>query len=337
MALDVNFANGDSKMAQIDPWTTTEQITGQLLKSAGIHRESSYGWSLDFDDEHQSSAGDVYSLNGDDYVLDMIAQMELLPSFRACKNYFIGYSGSGLKPKFLLNPYNNPEVLNKFNVQAILDQELRHPSASMASSKKGSLVDLADGTEVRMRSLSGEAFANIPIGEQRSAVSSVNGNGSPALGLAVSSRLNERYIKSGSVGASGEDKKQLPPRSESATTNTSTEDNGVLLKLSEKSRLNQRYIQSCSDLVPENVLPNKKNRKNLYTRKNDKQHPGNKLKNKRSFSMQELGLASGSSLNIRYFSRDKLHKAASFTEGSEEEDDVELNLRYFNHSFYFIF
>ncbi|OTF72678.1 hypothetical protein BLA29_014164, partial [Euroglyphus maynei] len=59
------------------------------------------------------------------------------------------------------------------------------------------------------------------------------------------------------------------------------------------------------------------NRKNLYTRKGDKQT--DKSLKHRSISMQELGLATNSNLNIRYFSRDKLHKTASLTDNEDSD------------------
>lgn len=42
------------------------------------------GWTVDLDD-----AGDIYSLNGTDYVLDLVAETEIPPAFPVCKSYFL--------------------------------------------------------------------------------------------------------------------------------------------------------------------------------------------------------------------------------------------------------
>lgn len=289
MSVEVNMANGESKHSQVDSWTTAEQVTSEILESSGFHNNL-FGWTLDFYD-----GGDVYSLNGDNYVLDMVSQVELLPSFPASKNYFIGSSCQNRGSRSLLNPFHNPELLNKFNLDGITNQTETNGAVSKRELflKNGAQRQLNQ----KMRSMSGEALTRI-AGDELSSP--------PLAGLAVHSKLNQRYLKNANSIATFTHLEQ---------SEETPADEG--LKLSEKSRLNQRYISNKQDIQKKSSNETRQTRKSLYTRKSDKQ---SKLLNQRSMSMQELGLAS-SSLNIRYFSRDKLNKTASLTGGSDNDSD----------------
>ncbi|OTF76096.1 hypothetical protein BLA29_008958, partial [Euroglyphus maynei] len=119
-SIELNMANGDQKLCQIDSWSTAEQVTTELLKSIGFQNNHT-GWSVDFEDNY----GDIYSLNGDDYVLDMVSQIELYPRFPSSINYFIGCSGQTRmngNSRNTINPAHNPDLINKFNVREILEQ-----------------------------------------------------------------------------------------------------------------------------------------------------------------------------------------------------------------------
>src|SRR5699024_558110 len=93
MSVEVGLATGDCKLAQVDSWSTAGQVTGEILQSSGLSPGNCFGWTVDFED-----GGDIFSLNGDGYLLDMVAQMELAPSFPASKNYFIGCGRTGHAP-----------------------------------------------------------------------------------------------------------------------------------------------------------------------------------------------------------------------------------------------
>lgn len=73
---------GDSKYAPIESWTSAESFASEALRAKGLN--SCFGWTVDLDDN-----GDQYGLNGSDYVLDLISQMELPNAFPANKSYFL--------------------------------------------------------------------------------------------------------------------------------------------------------------------------------------------------------------------------------------------------------
>lgn len=298
-SLELNIANGDSKYCQVDPWNTSEQITSELLKSVGFFNNHT-GWSIDFEDNDG-----VYTMNGDDYIFDMVSQMELYPTFPASKNYFIG-CGNQLRSsnKNLLNPFHNPDLVNKFTVDEIINQNLDNklPERIDHSQQKHMFLksNVRHLNQKMLRSMSGETLVR------------TDGDDGTVFGLAMHSKLNERYLKNASSFATFSHLVEEPEQEKCQE-----------LKLSEKSRLNQRYISNHKQL--DTPVMNQKskefrnNRKNLYTRKgSDKQ--SNKLMKQRSISMQELGLAN-SSLNIRYFSRDKLNKTSSLNGGSDNDSD----------------
>ncbi|KAH9517053.1 hypothetical protein DERF_007753 [Dermatophagoides farinae] len=301
-SIELNMANGDQKLCQIDSWSTAEQVTTELLKI--------YNY------------GDIYSLNGDDYVLDMVSQMELCPRFPASINYFIGCSGqtrmNGIRNT--INPAHNPDLINKFNVREILEQNHENKLPNKRDVPHQQHMFLKSNVQRQLnqkmlRSMSGETL-----------VRTDNDDGT-GFGLAVHSKLNERYLKNACSFAAFTHLIEEEP---------SIEQSDQELKLSEKSRLNQRYISNPNQKSSDSQSNQKKskelrnNRKNLYTRKGDKQ--SDKLLKHRSISMQELGLAANSNLNIRYFSRDKLHKTASLTGGSDNEDSDSFHNQPVHHS-----
>ncbi|KAH9423690.1 hypothetical protein DERP_005271 [Dermatophagoides pteronyssinus] len=319
-SIEVNMANGDQKLCQIDSWSTAEQVTTELLKSIGFQNNHN-GWSIDFEDNF----GDIYSLNGDDYILDMISQIELLPQFPSSINYFIGCSSqtrllmmNGTK-NMHIHSAHNPDLINKFNVREIIEQnyENKLPNKQPHHHHHNQHLFLKSNVQRQLnqkllRSMSGETLLRTDNDDDRI-----------GFGLAVHSKLNERYLKNASSFATFTHLIE----EESTATALDQHENEQKLKLSEKSRLNQRYISNLNQKSPISMDMKKSkefrnNRKNLYTRKGDKQSSSSdKLLKQRSISMQELGLAANSNLNIRYFSRDKLHKTASLTGGSDNDND----------------
>lgn len=119
------------------------------------------------------------------------------------------------------------------------------------------------------------------------------------LGLSRKSKLNERYLKNNVSNVSNE------------------------IQLSETSKLNQRYISNKSEVEPKDVeVVFKPKKRNIHSKTSEKK---SKLDNKRSISMQELGLAT-SALNDRYFSGNDLHKTSSLTEGSDSGPEAQNNV-----------
>ena len=73
---------GDNKYASIESWTSAEQFASEALRAKGLN--SCFGWTVDLDDD-----GDQYGLNGNDFVLDAISEIEIPNAFPANKSYFL--------------------------------------------------------------------------------------------------------------------------------------------------------------------------------------------------------------------------------------------------------
>ena len=80
--LSVYTTSGDTKYAPVNSWTSGERFAADLLRAKGL--EDVAGWTVELDDE-----GDIYELNGLDYVLDLISEIEIIPSFPVCKSFFL--------------------------------------------------------------------------------------------------------------------------------------------------------------------------------------------------------------------------------------------------------
>ena len=189
--------------------------------------------------------------------------------------------------------YHDPERINKFVLD--LDESIPVPfnnhfqsedlnSKVIHQSRQHSRSsDMLSESNQRTRSLSRERLTQ---NEDQFMPSEQE------LGLSRKSKLNERYLKN-TVSNEG-------------------------IQLSETSKLNQRYISIKSEERKDIDVNVKSKKRNIHSKTSDKK---SKLDNKRSISMQELGLAS-SALNDRYFSRNDLHKTASLTEGSDSGQEA---------------
>ncbi|RWS29427.1 myosin XV-like protein, partial [Leptotrombidium deliense] len=277
MALKSSFFDGDTKYAAVESWSTCEQFAADALKAKGF--DDPFGWTVDLDD-----SGDIYGLNGNDYVLDVISQMEIPPSFPVCNSYFLNSadrSKSGGKQK-ILSSAHNPERVNKLDIDIGECSSLSNKKSSDSNERsRVSTKKISVNGELRAKSVSrehlignGTAHAN-QVDESENTVI-------PSMNLSRSSRLNQRYLHK-------ETSKDAPN-----------------IKLSATSKLNQRYI--CSQTEP--------------TTNDESKLSESKSLSKRSMSLQELGLAC-SALNDRYFaSRQNLHKTSSLTGDSEHLDQL---------------
>ncbi|CAG2054867.1 unnamed protein product, partial [Timema podura] len=94
MALNVQCADGETLTTAVDSWTTSEELASHVVRERGITECS--GWTVSLADE--SSSTDNLSILvkescGLDYVLDLVAEMELAPAFPVCKNSFLVSGG----------------------------------------------------------------------------------------------------------------------------------------------------------------------------------------------------------------------------------------------------
>ncbi|CAG0891503.1 unnamed protein product [Darwinula stevensoni] len=82
MALEAVFSDGETWYGPVDSWTTGEEFAGTLVRQKGL--KEPFGWSVSIMDAHN-----IYELNGCDYVLDLISEMEIPPAFPVCKGFYL--------------------------------------------------------------------------------------------------------------------------------------------------------------------------------------------------------------------------------------------------------
>jgi len=93
----ISITIGDRKYAPIHSWTTAEAFASEALRAKGLN--STFGWTVDLDDD-----GDEYGLNGNDYVLDLMSEMEIPAGFPANKSYFLVSADRSKQRNDKINP-----------------------------------------------------------------------------------------------------------------------------------------------------------------------------------------------------------------------------------------
>ncbi|KTF89104.1 hypothetical protein cypCar_00017469 [Cyprinus carpio] len=84
MVLQVHCFDGVSFLCPVHSWTNGEGLSGDVLQHRGVSSESRWGWSVLMKEPAQ-----WVELEGHDYVLDLVCDLELLPDFPKQKTYFI--------------------------------------------------------------------------------------------------------------------------------------------------------------------------------------------------------------------------------------------------------
>ncbi|XP_058637959.1 LOW QUALITY PROTEIN: unconventional myosin-XV [Onychostoma macrolepis] len=84
MVLQVHCFDGVSFLCPVHSWTNGEGLAGDILQHRGVSTESRWGWSVLMKEPAQ-----WVELEGHDYVLDLVCDLELLPDFPKQKTYFI--------------------------------------------------------------------------------------------------------------------------------------------------------------------------------------------------------------------------------------------------------
>ncbi|XP_022668747.1 unconventional myosin-XV-like isoform X2 [Varroa destructor] len=67
-------------------WSSGQDFATDMLHARGIEESHSFGWSTDLIEENGNI---VYSLNGADYLMDLISETEIAPGFDTCKSYYL--------------------------------------------------------------------------------------------------------------------------------------------------------------------------------------------------------------------------------------------------------
>ncbi|XP_063236075.1 unconventional myosin-XV [Bacillus rossius redtenbacheri] len=94
MALGSECPDGETRTAAVDSWTTCEDLAAQVVRERGI--AETQGWTVSLADDERGAREAL----GLDYVLDLVAEMELAPAFPACRSSFLvsGRRGAGPSP-----------------------------------------------------------------------------------------------------------------------------------------------------------------------------------------------------------------------------------------------
>ena len=195
MALEAKCADGFTRHAQVESMTTAEEFAGYILSDKGVPETS--GWTVCLDEGDAS-----IELNGGDFVLDAIGEMELPPSFPAPASASSGHflltrdRSRGQLP-LLINtgPHNNPqyryERARSQDRLATEDFGLSHSSAlneRYFGEKEGSRKGKTDGKD--------------KDGNKSRSLDNLLGQDN-AFGLSES-RLNQRYRGGGDGGGGGQ-------------------------------------------------------------------------------------------------------------------------------------
>ena len=151
---------------EVDSWTTGSEFAAQVLHSRGIETNSS-GWTVALS-EHDH----LYELPGEEYVMDLIAGMEIPPAFpsRSACSLYSGPAGDGAR---FSSPITNGVNSDSLQESPVVARRSRSPP-------------------VLTRKLSREAL------EVHDKVNEMGGAGSGGVndpnGLSRSSALNSRYF-----------------------------------------------------------------------------------------------------------------------------------------------
>ncbi|ELU02236.1 hypothetical protein CAPTEDRAFT_227847 [Capitella teleta] len=230
MGLEAFFADGEKNTAQVESWTFGEDFAGNLLQAKGIH-EGRHGWAVVLRDET-----DTYECSGHEYVLDLISEMEVPPSFPFSKAYFLvssdrSHEMSDARRKFFQDTPHDPDLPR--NMLLGVD-ELSEPVPVLPRPPQPAEsffnYDTLNGE--RNYAARDEALSKTSnLNRRRDDLQNPN--------LSASSMLNVRYVRRPPASSSGTSPGISPQQPALATT----------------SRMNKRYTngEQAANKVPQQV------------------------------------------------------------------------------------
>ncbi|OQV25063.1 Unconventional myosin-XV [Hypsibius exemplaris] len=219
MAMNVSFPDGDSRAGPVTSWTTAAEFAKNLLRQRDVISEAN-GWTVMLVDDHRDR---LVELNGSDYILDVISEMELPSSFPS------------LKPAFLLHRSR--------------DSKRRGDGESYVGK-----MDFDDEDE------NGESVSGGPSNRNHRPGKPVDQKVT-RLGLAKHSKLNQRYEldKQDLAKTSALNKRYLLTEADVALNVASSHDKSIEHPGLSQSNLNERYRSGQSVLSePESIVSNGK-------------------------------------------------------------------------------
>lgn len=297
MALNISYSNNERKFCEVNSWSTGETVSNDLLTSKGI--TDSFGWSIDVEQENQLS-----ELNGEEYLFDLMNEIEnpLIANYEDDFYIFTQYENGD-------DDLVDVTGRNCGHLNGVLTNGLA------AGHSSNNHLDRLDNLSLSMPDESDKN--NI---QRHRSLGSIN----EQIVLSKNSKLNKRYLRE-------EESKELES-----------------LRFSETSKLNKRYTANASASNLLSGSAGQQSRKDeliktagvsggvarkLNKQQSMQQHSMSNLidiKNnslsKRSQSLQELGLATRSALNDRYFDKNA-SQSNSLTrkELKQQQDNLSSN------------
>ncbi|XP_046641646.1 unconventional myosin-XV-like isoform X4 [Daphnia pulicaria] len=76
MALEARYPDDESRHAGVESWSTAENVASLLMRARGLEGSEAEGWTVSM-----AQADEFFDLNGQDFVLDVVAELETPPAF----------------------------------------------------------------------------------------------------------------------------------------------------------------------------------------------------------------------------------------------------------------
>lgn len=305
-SLESYLPNGDCRLTALDSWTSGEEFSTDLLKCKSIRQ--TFGWTVELIDDNA-----VHELNGTDYVFDLIAATESAPDFPVCSSYFVSSHHRPNPRKDLSLDLSSPHHLG--HQRDMLHQPDNHSHHHLHHQHRNQHAMKGD--------------TRIPL--SRSSSRSIDElNSSKPISREKLVNLHQQQIEANQLHSLN----IHPAESSGMMRSPEHLNNSVMsldrssVSLSKNSRLNQRYLHKQTNgglhYSPAHKTSQQASKHNKrYTNasgvgKRLQEHENalksGSLLSKKSLSMQDLGLASSSALNERYFfTRSDLVKSVSVT------------------------
>ena len=197
MALEVTCHDGETNHVPIQSMSNAQHFAARVLKERGIKEHS--GWSVALED------GDEYvELNGDDFVLDAIGELELPPAFPANSNSFlVAQDRSRGQIPLTIDTKDRRQYRHSSSPRSSKTQN--HPSRSKSQDRLLSMPKEDKNFGLANSALNERYFSETKSTRSKS-LDNLLPNENNLFGLSES-RLNQRYLSQGNqfLGRDGDD------------------------------------------------------------------------------------------------------------------------------------
>ena len=189
MALEVTCHDGETNHVPIESLATAQSFAARVLKDRGI--KETRGWSVALDD------GEEYvELNGDDFVLDAIGELELPPAFPASPNTFlVSQDRSRGQIPLTIDTKERRQYRHSSSPRSSKTQP-RNPSRSKSQDRLLSMPKDGDKNFGLANSALNERYFSETKSTRSKSLDNLLPNENNLFGLSES-RLNQRYLSQG--------------------------------------------------------------------------------------------------------------------------------------------